>query len=181
MAAAVLSDRYITDRFLPDKAIDLVDEAAARLRTEIDSRPSELDEAIRRRTQLEIERSGLSKEKDDASRERLERVESELAEVREKASALEKRWEEEKNSIGELRKVKESIELANRQLDNAIRKGDLETAGKLRYSTIPGLEAQRKSLEEKGKAAKEGRLLREEVDDNDVAEIISRWTHIPVS
>ncbi len=181
VAAAVLSDRYITDRFLPDKAIDLVDEAAARLRTEIDSRPSELDEAIRRRTQLEIERSGLSKEKDDASRERLERVESELAEVREKASALEKRWEEEKNSIGELRKVKESIELANRQLDNAIRKGDLETAGKLRYSTIPGLEAQRKSLEEKGKAAKEGRLLREEVDDNDVAEIISRWTHIPVS
>lgn len=181
VAAAVLSDRYITDRFLPDKAIDLVDEAAARLRTEIDSRPSELDEAIRRRTQLEIERSGLSKEKDDASRERLERVESELAEVREKASALEKRWEEEKNSIGELRKVKESIELANRQLDNAIRKGDLETAGKLRYSTIPSLEAQRKSLEEKGKAAKEGRLLREEVDDNDVAEIISRWTHIPVS
>ncbi len=128
VAAAVLSDRYITDRFLPDKAIDLVDEAAARLRTEIDSRPSELDEAIRRRTQLEIERSGLSKEKDDASRERLERVESELAEVRERASALEKRWEEEKNSIGELRKVKESIELANRQLDNAIRKGDLETA-----------------------------------------------------
>ena len=182
VSAAVLADRYITDRFLPDKAIDLVDEAAARLRTEIDSRPAELDEAIRRRTQLEIERSGLSKETDDASRERLGRVENELSEIREKAAALESRWEQEKNAIGDLRKLKEALELANRQLDEAIRKGDLETAGKLRYSTIPGLEAQRKELEEKSKnPAESGRLLREEVNDNDVAEIISRWTHIPVA
>ncbi|MCQ2402141.1 MAG: ATP-dependent chaperone ClpB [Lentisphaeria bacterium] len=182
VSAAVLADRYITDRFLPDKAIDLVDEAAARLRTEIDSRPSELDEVIRRRTQLEIERSGLFKETDDASRERLNRVENELSEIREKAAALEGRWEQEKNAIGNLRKLKEALELANRQLDDAIRKGDLEAAGKLRYSTIPGLETQRKELEEKSKApAESGRLLREEVNDNDVAEIISRWTHIPVA
>ena len=181
VSAAVLADRYITDRFLPDKAIDLVDEAAARLRTEIDSRPAELDEAVRRRTQLEIERSGLSKEHDEASRERLERVESELSEVREKASRLENRWKKEKESIGELRKVKEALELANRQVEEAIRKGDLEQAGKLRYGTIPGLEAQRKSLEEAHRESQEGRLLREEVDEDDVAEIISRWTHIPVS
>ncbi len=184
VSAAVLADRYITDRFLPDKAIDLVDEAAACLRTEIDSRPTALDELLRRRTQLEIERTGLSKEKDDASRERLERVESELSEVREKAAALEKRWEEEKQSIADLRQVKEALELANRQVEDAIRKGDLETAGKLRYGTIPGLEAQKKELEAKSKTDAEGpesKLLREVVDENDVAAIISRWTHIPVA
>ena len=181
VSAAVLADRYISDRFLPDKAIDLVDEAAACLRTEIDSRPVALDEAIRRRTQLEIERTGLSKEKDDASRERLARVESELEEIRVKAKALEERWEAEKNGIGELREIKEALELANRQEEEAIRKGDLETAGKLRYSTIPGLEAKRKELEAKSKEASDEKLLREEVTEDDVAEIISRWTHIPVS
>ena len=181
VAAATLADRYITDRFLPDKAIDLVDEAAARLRTEIDSRPVELDEVERRRTQLEIERNGLSKEHDDASRERLERVESELSEVREKASRLQSQWEKEKGAIGELRKVKEALELANRQMEEAVRKGDLEQAGRLRYGTIPGLESQRKSLEQAHHEEQESRLLREEVDDNDVAEIVSRWTHVPVS
>ncbi|MGN0867094.1 MAG: ATP-dependent chaperone ClpB [Oligosphaeraceae bacterium] len=181
VSAAVLADRYITDRFLPDKAIDLVDEAAARLRTEIDSRPVELDEVERRRTQLEIERNGLSKEHDDASRERLGRVENELSEVREKVSRLKSQWEKEKGSIGELRKLKEALELANRQMEEAIRKGDLEQAGRLRYGTIPSLEAQRKSLEEAHRNEGEKRLLREEVDDNDVAEIVSRWTHVPVS
>ncbi len=181
VAAAVLSDRYITDRFQPDKAIDLVDEAAAHLRTEIDSRPVELDEVLRRRTQLEIERSGLSKETDDASRERLQRVENELAEIREKSSKLEARWEKEKKHIGELRQVKEALELANRQADEAVRKGDLEEAGRIRYGTIPGLEKQKKALEETPWEGDEARLLREEVDENDVAEIISKWTHIPVA
>ena len=180
VSAAVLSDRYISDRFLPDKAIDLVDEAAAKIRTEIDSRPVELDEVIRRRTQLEIERNGLEKEHDDASKERLAKLTEELSEVKEKANALQARWEAEKNAIGDIRKVKESIELANHQLEQAQRNSDYEAASKLRFATIPGLEKQLADLEEVAHGRNE-RLLREEVTDEDIAEIISRWTHIPVS
>ena len=180
VSAAVLSDRYISDRFLPDKAIDLVDEAAAKIRTEIDSRPVELDEVIRRRTQLEIERNGLEKEHDEASKERLARLTEELGEVKEKANALQARWEAEKNAIGDIRKVKEAIELANHQLEQAQRSSDYEAAGKLRYDTIPGLEKQLADLEKVAHERNE-RLLREEVTDEDIAEIISRWTHIPVA
>ena len=180
VSAAVLSDRYISDRFLPDKAIDLVDEAAAKIRTEIDSRPVELDEVIRRRTQLEIERNGLEKEHDDASKERLARLTEELGEVKEKANALQARWEAEKNAIGDIRKVKEALELANHQLEQAQRNSDYEAASKLRFATIPGLEKQLADLEELAHGRNE-RLLREEVTDEDIAEIISRWTHIPVA
>ena len=180
VSAAVLSDRYISDRFLPDKAIDLVDEAAAKIRTEIDSRPVELDEVIRRRTQLEIERNGLEKEHDDASKERLARLTEELSEVKEKANALQARWEAEKNAIGDIRKVKEALELANHQLEQAQRNSDYEAASKLRFATIPGLEKQLAELEELAHGRNE-RLLREEVTDEDIAEIISRWTHIPVA
>ena len=180
VSAAVLSDRYISDRFLPDKAIDLVDEAAAKIRTEIDSRPVELDEVIRRRTQLEIERNGLEKEHDDASKERLARLTEELGEVKEKANALQARWEAEKNAIGDIRKVKEALELANHQLEQAQRNSDYEAASKLRFATIPALEKQLADLEEVAHGRNE-RLLREEVTDEDIAEIISRWTHIPVA
>ena len=180
VSAAVLSDRYISDRFLPDKAIDLVDEAAAKIRTEIDSRPVELDEVIRRRTQLEIERNGLEKEHDDASKERLARLTEELGEVKEKANALQARWEAEKNAIGDIRKVKEALELANHQLEQAQRNSDYEAASKLRFATIPRLEKQLADLEELAHGRNE-RLLREEVTDEDIAEIISRWTHIPVA
>ena len=180
VSAAVLSDRYISDRFLPDKAIDLVDEAAAKIRTEIDSRPVELDEVIRRRTQLEIERNGLEKEHDDASKERLARLTEELGEVKEKANALQARWEAEKNAIGDIRKVKEALELANHQLEQAQRNSDYEAASKLRFATIPGLEKQLADLEKLAHGRNE-RLLREEVTDEDIAEIISRWTHIPVA
>ena len=180
VSAAVLSDRYISDRFLPDKAIDLVDEAAAKIRTEIDSRPVELDEVIRRRTQLEIERNGLEKEHDDASKERLARLTEELSEVKEKANALQARWEAEKNAIGDIRKVKEALELSNHQLEQAQRNSDYEAASKLRFATIPGLEKQLAELEELAHGRNE-RLLREEVTDEDIAEIISRWTHIPVA
>jgi len=186
VSAAVLSDRYISERFLPDKAIDLVDEAAAKLRTEIDSRPVELDEAMRRKTQLEIEQTGLRKEDDDASRDRLAKVDEELKEITASSDALQKRWEAEKNVIAKIRETKAALELANQRLDNATRDGDLAAASQLKYGTIPGLKKQLQELEASNAAAKDGdsadaRLLREEVDDNDIAEIISRWTHIPVT
>jgi len=181
VTAAVLSDRYVADRFLPDKAIDLIDEAAAKLRTEIDSRPTELDEVLRRQMQLEIELTGLRKEKDAASKARREQLEKQLGEAREKASELQTRWDAEKNAIGELRELRESLELARSQLAKAERDYDLNRAAELRHGTIPQIEARLRDAEEQVRAGNGNRLLKEEVDDEDVAEIISRWTHIPVS
>jgi ATP-dependent Clp protease ATP-binding subunit ClpB len=180
VTAAVLSDRYIADRFLPDKAIDLIDEAAAKLRTEIDSRPVELDEAMRRQMQLEIELTGLRKEKDDASRARLAKLEQQLAEVRERVRTLQTRWDGEKQAIGKLRELRESLEVARARLARAEREYDLERAAELRNGTLPRLQADLAAAEQAMKAGGD-HLLKEEVDEEDVAEIISRWTRIPVS
>ena len=181
VAAAVLSDKYIADRFLPDKAIDLIDEASAKLRTEIDSCPTEIDEIERRGMQLEIEIAGLRKEKDKASKERLELLEKELAEQKSQASELRARWNNEKQSIAGMRQLMESLEMAKLQLDRAEREYNLERAAELRHGTIPKLEQQienaRKAMENSGAE----RLLKEEVDEEDIAQIVSRWTHIPVS
>jgi len=182
VAAAVLSDRYISERFLPDKAIDLVDEAAAKLRTEIDSNPVELDEAMRRKMRLEIEIEGLKKEKDDSSRERLAKLQEELSEVKTTAAALKARWETEKGRVGSLRVLREKLETARAGLERAERDYNLSKAAELRHGAIPALEAQLRSGEAQllgGDRA--NRMLREEVDEEDIAEIISRWTHIPVS
>ncbi|HRV07656.1 MAG TPA: ATP-dependent chaperone ClpB [Acidobacteriota bacterium] len=180
VAAAVLSNRYITDRFLPDKAIDLVDEAAAKLRTEIDSMPSELDELERRAMQLEIERQALRKEKDEASKERLEKLERELAELREKADALKARWQEEKKAVQELRALREEIERTRIEIERAERSYDLNRVAELRYGKLAELERKLREKEQQ-LAAHKTRLLREEVDEEDIAEIVSRWTGIPVS
>ncbi|MBT7162968.1 MAG: ATP-dependent chaperone ClpB [Victivallales bacterium] len=181
VAAATLSDRYISDRFLPDKAIDLIDEAAARLRTEIDSRPQALDEVARRQMQLEIELAGLRKEKDAVSKERRERLEHELAEVRSQADALAARWQAEKQGIAELRALREALELAHTQLSKAERDYDLNRAAELRNGTIPGLEQQLHTAEEAVRAGNGNRLLKEDVDEEDIALVVSRWTRIPIS
>ena len=181
VSAATLSDRYITDRFLPDKAIDLIDEAAAKLRTEIDSRPVELDEAIRRQMQIEIELTGLRKEKDDASKERAEKLEKELVEVKAKTDALQARWQAEKDAIKKVSDYKEALELAKVNLEKARRAYDMGKMAELANGTIPGLEMKIKEAEAKVQQVEGERLLKEEVDEEDVAEIISRWTHIPVS
>ena len=181
VAAAVLSHRYITDRFLPDKAIDLVDEAASKLRTEIDSLPAELDEVERRIMQFEIEREALKKEKDEASRERLSNLEKELADLKEKSKALKARWQKEKEVISELQRLKEKAEQVRHEIEEAERSANLEKAAELKYGTLVQLEKQLKE-KEKQLAAREGqRLLKEEVDEEDIAEVVSRWTHIPVS
>ena len=181
VSAATLSDRYITDRFLPDKAIDLIDEAAAKLRTEIDSRPVELDEAIRRQMQIEIELTGLRKEKDDVSKERAEKLEKELVEVKAKTDALQARWQAEKDAIKKVSEYKEALELAKVNLEKARRSYDMGKMAELANGTIPGLEMKIKEAEAKVQQVEGERLLKEEVDEEDVAEIISRWTHIPVS
>ncbi len=181
VAAAVLSDKYISDRFLPDKAIDLVDEAAARLRTEIDSCPTEIDEIERRCMQLEIEIAGLRKEKDKASKERLGNLEAELAEHKSQAKELRARWDNEKSSISEMRQLMESVELAKQQLDRAERDYNLEKAAELRHGTIPKLEQQINDSKVKLESEGGDRLLKEEVDEEDIASIVSRWTHIPVN
>ena len=182
VAAAVLSDRYITDRFLPDKAIDLIDEAAAGLRTEMDSNPRELDEALRRQMRLEIEIEGLKKEKDAASRERLEKLSAECAEVKTTAGALKARWEAEKAKVQKLSRLREQIEQARRELERAEREYNLSKAAELRHGKIPELERTLAQAEKALKAQDGGnRLLKEEVDEEDIAAIISRWTHIPVS
>ena len=181
VAAAVLSDRYIADRFLPDKAIDLVDEAGAKIRTEIDSRPTALDEVARRQMQLEIELAGLQKEEDEASRERLKKVKQELETVQEQARALESTWNEEKQKIERLRELRENLELARTALARAEREYDLEKIAQLQHGTIPNLEKEIADAEAKSGLEGESRLLREEVDEEDVAEIVSRWTQIPVS
>lgn len=181
VAAAVLSSRYISDRFLPDKAIDLVDEAASKLRTEIDSLPSELDEVERRIMQLEIEREALKKEKDDASRERLSNLEKELADLREKSKALKVQWQKEKEGISELQKLKERAEQVRHEIEEAERSANLEKAAELKYGTLVQLEKQLKEKEKQLADRKGQQLLKEEVDEEDIAEVVSRWTHIPVS
>ena len=181
IAAATLSDKYIADRFLPDKAIDLIDEAAAKLRTEIDSCPVEIDEIERKRMRTEIELAALRKETDDASKARREDLEKELAELKEKAAVLKTEWEAEKKSISEVGTLRESLELAKRNLAKAEREYDLNKAAELRHGIIPGLEKQIKAIEEKVKDDSGKRLLKEQVDEEDIAEIVSRWTHIPVS
>ncbi len=182
IAAATLSHRYIPDRRLPDKAIDLIDEAAARLRTEIDSKPQALDEVDRAILQLEIEREALKVEKDKASQERLKKIEEELANLREKADQLHARWNLEKQAIADLHATKEQIEQVRLEIEQAERAADLEKVARLRYGTLRELEEklaeQEKRIEE---LHKEGALLKEEVDSEEIAAIVSRWTGIPVS
>jgi ATP-dependent Clp protease ATP-binding subunit ClpB len=183
VAAATLSNRYIGDRFLPDKAIDLIDEAASRLRIEIDSMPQEIDEVERRSTQLEIERQALQKEKDKASRERLKALERELAELREKSSAMKAQWQQEKEVLGSVAKIKQQIEQARLEAEQATRRGDLQKAAEISYGQVPALEKQLTEAEQKLASRQEGgaRFLKEEVTAEDVAEIVARWTGIPVS
>jgi ATP-dependent Clp protease ATP-binding subunit ClpB len=183
VAAAVLSNRYITDRFLPDKAIDLIDEASAMLRTEIDSMPQELDEVTRRVMQLEIEEAALKKEKDKASQERLEDLRRELADLKSKADAMRAQWEAEKKAIEEVRALREQIEQVRREIEDAERKYDLNRGAELRYGRLPQLEAQLREKEAQlgAKQKSGGQLLREEVTEEEVAEIVSRWTGIPVT
>jgi ATP-dependent Clp protease ATP-binding subunit ClpB len=182
IAAATLSNRYISDRHLPDKAIDLIDEAAARLRTEIDSKPQALDEVDRQIMQLEIEREALKKEKDKASRKREERIEAELADLREQSSQLHARWQTEKEAIAKLRDLKEQIEQTRMQVEQAERHADLEQAARLRYGTLRELEEKLEAQEKRIKELQtEGALLKEEVDAEDIAAVVSRWTGIPVS
>ena len=182
VAAAVLSHRYISDRFLPDKAIDLVDEAASRLRIEIDSMPAELDEIQRRIMQLEIERVSLSKESDEPSQERLSRLDRELADLKSRSVALKARWQAEKDSIGRIAKTKAEIDDARTAMADAERRGDLARAAELRFGTLHQLEralaAENARLEAQHGA---GRLLKEEVDEEDVAEVVAKWTGIPVT
>ncbi|HUL79062.1 MAG TPA: Clp protease N-terminal domain-containing protein, partial [Vicinamibacteria bacterium] len=182
VAAATLSSRYIADRFLPDKAIDLVDEAASRLRIEIDSMPTEIDQVERKLIQLEIERQALKKESDKPSKERLAKVEREIAELRETSAGMKAHWQQEKSAIQKLRATKEQIEQARFQVDAVTRKGDLAKASELQYGTLPQLEKQ--LLEENKKLAElqsKQKMLKEEVDAEDVAEVVAKWTGIPVS
>ncbi len=183
VAAATLSNKYITERFLPDKAIDLVDEAAAKLRTEIDSCPVEIDELERHAMRLEIELTALKKEKDAASKERAQIISSELAEQKEKAKTMRAQWEAEKQSIAQLRTMRESLETAKANLAKAEREYKYEKAAELQHGIIPGIEKQIAAAEKKIKEsnASGSRLLKEEVDEEDIAQIVSRWTRIPVS
>jgi ATP-dependent Clp protease ATP-binding subunit ClpB len=188
IAAATLSHRYIADRFLPDKAIDLIDEAASRLRIEIDSVPTEIDEVDRRVMQLEIELTSLRKEKDDASRERREAIEAELSELRERSGEMREQWEKEKQAIQGVRETKERLEQARVEAERAEREANLQRAAELRYGEIPELERQLSEHEaaERAKGNHEGepeapQFLKEEVDAEDVAEVVARWTGIPVS
>jgi ATP-dependent Clp protease ATP-binding subunit ClpB len=180
VAAAVLSNRYISDRFLPDKAVDLVDEAASRLKIELDSMPTEVDVVEREIMQREMERQALKKEKDSASKERLKKLEKELASLKEKSSGLKAEWQKEKAVIDDQRKIKEELEQARTELERAQRRGELAKASELQYGRIPDLEKKLREIEEKI-AVGGNRLLREEVTEEDIAEVVSSWTHIPVS
>ncbi|MDX6667287.1 MAG: ATP-dependent Clp protease ATP-binding subunit ClpB [Solirubrobacteraceae bacterium] len=178
IAAATLSQRYIADRFLPDKAIDLIDEAASRLRIEIDSLPTEIDEVERRVMQLEIEHQALEKEKDEASVARREAIERELAELRERSSGMKAVWQKEKDAIAEVQAIKERLEQAHREVERAEREADLQRAAELRYGEIPELEKRLAELEAK---ERETTFLKEEVDAEDIADVVAKWTGIPVS
>ncbi|MFU8770929.1 MAG: ATP-dependent chaperone ClpB, partial [Anaerolineales bacterium] len=182
IAAATLSDRYITDRFLPDKAIDLIDEAAARLRTEIDSKPQALDDVDRQIMQLEIERQALQKEKDAASRERLERIEKDLADLRERSNELQTRWQSEKEAITGLQSIKEQIEQTRLQIEQAERSADLEKVARLRYGDLRELEDRLAEQEQRLKGLQaDSPLLKEEIDDEEIAQVVAQWTGIPIS
>jgi ATP-dependent Clp protease ATP-binding subunit ClpB len=182
VAAAVLSNRYISDRFLPDKAIDLVDEAASKLRMEIDSMPAELDEIERRIMQLEIEREALRKEKDKASVERLGRLDKELADLKEERARLRSHWDQEKTAIQEGRKLKEELEAVRLDVERAQRSGDYAKASELQYARVPELEKRIRDQEARLADMQKGqRMLKEEVDEEDIADVVSKWTHIPVS
>ncbi len=181
VAAAVLSNRYINDRFLPDKAIDLVDEAAARLRTEIDSMPAELDESKRRILQLEIEEQALSKEDDEQSKTRLEKIREELSELRRANDALVKRWDAEKAGIARVREVKKEIDAVKQEMEQAERNYDLNKLAELKYGRLPSLQKELTQLSTKGSDADGKVLLKEEVDEEDIAKVVSTWTGIPVA
>jgi ATP-dependent Clp protease ATP-binding subunit ClpB len=182
VAAATLSNRYIGDRFLPDKAIDLIDEAASRLRIEIDSMPQEIDEVERRIVQLEIERQALQKEKDPASVERRQTLERELAEQRERASGMKAQWQREKETLGAVGRIKQQIEQARMEAEQTTRSGDLGKAAEITYGRIPQLEQQMRDAEKQlGSQGNRPQFLKEEVDADDVAEIVAKWTGIPVS
>ena len=182
IAAAMLSKRYISDRFLPDKAIDLVDEAASRLRMEIDSMPTPLDERMRRIRQLEIEREGIRRDKDAPARGRLEKIERELAQLREETEALTKQWQAEKESIKKIREIKEKLENAKQEAERAEREGDLGRAAELRYGRTTELTKQLQAENTRLQGLHgESRLLKEEVDDEDIARIVAKWTGIPVT
>ncbi|RMG45407.1 MAG: ATP-dependent chaperone ClpB [Acidobacteria bacterium] len=181
VAAATLSDRYVSDRFLPDKAIDLIDEAAARLKTEMESMPAELDELQRRVTQLEIEREALRKEKDEASRRRLEKIEKELADARAELDALKAQWEEEKAAHKRIADLMSEIERVRLEIEKAERQGELQRAAELKYGRLPELERSLREAESAAHAEDRPHLVREEVSPEDIAEIVSMWTGIPVA
>jgi ATP-dependent Clp protease ATP-binding subunit ClpB len=191
VAAAQLSDRYITDRFLPDKAIDLVDEAASRVRMEVDSKPEEIDELDRRIIQLKMEEAALKKESDKASKDRLEKVKKEIADLEERSKELTERWQAEKQKLAGAQKLKEELDRARGELEQAQRRGELERAGELMYATIPDLERRLKAAEAAeqrgesgdgadGESDQDSLLVKEEVTDNEIAAVVSRWTGIPV-
>jgi ATP-dependent Clp protease ATP-binding subunit ClpB len=181
VAAAVLSHRYISDRFLPDKAVDLVDEAASRLKIELDSMPTEIDVIERQITQHEMERQALKKEKDPASKERLKKLEKELAELKEKSSALKAEWQKEKAVLEEQRKWKEELDQLRTELERTQRRGELAKASEIQYGRIPELEKKLADATAKEDKGGKSTLLREEVTEDDIAEVVSSWTHIPVS
>ena len=181
VAAAVLSNRYINDRFLPDKAIDLVDEAAARLRTEIDSLPAELDESKRRILQLEIEAQALKKEDDEQSKDRLAKIEEELAELKKSNDELVKRWEAQKAAISRVREVKKEIDAVKHDMETAERSYDLNKLAELKYGRLPELQKELAHLAKGDAEDKDGVLLKEEVDEEDIAKVVSTWTGIPVA
>ncbi len=181
IAAATLSHRYISDRFLPDKAIDLVDEACAMIRTEMDSAPAEMDDLQRKIMQIEIEEAALKKETDNLSKERLATLQKELAEMRDEFSVMKARWDNEKNSISKVQKLREDIEQVNAQIEKAEREYDLNKAAELKYGKLPELQKQLAEQEKFAEEAKETSLLRDKVTDEEISKIISRWTGIPVS
>ena len=181
IAAATLSDRYITDRFLPDKAIDLVDEACAQIRTEMDSMPAELDQVSRHIIQMEIEEAALKKEEDELSRSRLAQLQKELAETRDKFNAMKAQWENEKSAIERVQQLREQMEDLNRQIESAEDQYDLEKAAELKYGRLPQLQRQLQQEEQKAAAVKESNILRDRVTDEEIARIVERWTGIPVS
>jgi ATP-dependent Clp protease ATP-binding subunit ClpB len=181
VAAATLSHRYITDRFLPDKAIDLVDEAASRIKMELDSKPTELDQLDRQILQLEIERTSLAKEKDAASKDRLRRLDKELADFKEKSKALAAQWQNEKAAVNAVSVVQSQLEQAKLELEQAQRRGDLTKSAEIQYGKIPDLEKKLATIEKQSAQTTRTSLLRQEVTDEDIAKVVAAWTHIPVS
>jgi len=183
VTAATMSDRYINDRFLPDKAIDLIDEAAAKVKTEINSMPVELDEITRRLMQLEIEKVALSKETDKASKERLTTLEKEIADLKDEEKELKSQWEREKQEAGKVAKINEEIEKIKLQIEEAQRKNDYNKLAELQYGKLPELEKQKEAEEEKAKdnSSVANKLLKQEIDSEEIAEVVGKWTGIPVA